>query len=56
MPHQPPGLGPTKDKSVLEKGRYIYSIRRADPAWQITGVTNVDPDFAGPGDYPRSFG
>jgi ketosteroid isomerase-like protein len=44
------------DKSVLEKGRYIYSIRRADPSWQITGVTNVDPDFMGPGDYPRAFG
>jgi hypothetical protein len=44
------------DKSVLEKGRYIYSIRRADPSWQITGVTNVDPGFTGPGDYPPTFG
>jgi len=44
------------DKSVLEKGRYIYSIRKADPSWQITGVTNVDPGFTGPGDYPPSFG
>ena len=44
------------DKSVLEKGRYIYSIRRAEPVWQITGVTNVDPGFTGPGDYPPSFG
>ena len=43
------------DKSVLETGRYIYSIRRADPSWQITGVTNVDPAFTGPGDYPRTF-
>jgi len=43
------------DKSVLEKGRYIYSIRRAEPAWQITGVTNVDPGFTGPGNSPFSF-
>jgi ketosteroid isomerase-like protein len=42
------------DKSVLEKGRYIYSVRRAEPSWQITAVTNVDPDFTGPGDYPRT--
>jgi hypothetical protein len=44
------------DKSELERGRYIYSIRRADPSWQITGVTNVDPGFTGPGNYPPSFG
>jgi ketosteroid isomerase-like protein len=44
------------DKSVLETGRYIYSIRRADPSWQITGVTDVGADFTGPGDYPRTFG
>ena len=43
------------DKSVLEKGRYIYSIRRAEPVWQITGVTNVDAGFTGPGDTPFSF-
>jgi hypothetical protein len=44
------------DRSVLEKGRYIYSIRRAEPVWQITGVTNVDPGFTGPGNHPFSFG
>jgi ketosteroid isomerase-like protein len=44
------------DKSVLEKGRYIYSIRRADPVWQITGVTDVGQEFSGPGNYPRTWG
>jgi hypothetical protein len=44
------------DKSVLEKGRYIYSIRRAEPVWQITGVTDVGEAFTGPGDYPRTWG
>jgi ketosteroid isomerase-like protein len=41
------------DGSVLEKGRYIYSVRRADPSWSITGVTDVAPPFGGPGDFPR---
>jgi ketosteroid isomerase-like protein len=43
------------DKSVLEGGRYIYSIRRAEPVWQITGVTDVAAGFTGPGGYPPSF-
>lgn len=43
------------DKSVLEKGRYIYSVRRAEPVWQITGVTDVGAAFTGPGNYPPSF-
>ncbi len=42
------------DGSVLEQGRYIYSVHRADPVWQITGVTDVEPPFPGPGDFPRS--
>jgi hypothetical protein len=41
------------DGSVLETGRYLYSARAAEPAWQITGVTDVAPPFPGPGDYPR---
>jgi hypothetical protein len=41
------------DRSVLEKGRYIYSVHRADPVWQITGVTDVAPSYTGPGDHPR---
>jgi len=42
------------DRSVLEKGRYIYSVHRADPVWQITGVTDVAPGYTGPGDFPRT--
>jgi hypothetical protein len=42
------------DGSVLEKGRYIYSIRRVDPSWQITGVTDVAAPFTGPGDFTRA--
>jgi ketosteroid isomerase-like protein len=41
------------DGSVLETGRYIYSVRRAAPSWQITGVTDVPPPFMGPGDFAR---
>jgi hypothetical protein len=41
------------DGSVLETGRYCYSIHRAEPNWQITGVTDVEPPFRGPGDVPR---
>jgi hypothetical protein len=42
------------DGSVLETGRYCYSARRAEPMWQITGVTDVAPPFLGPGDFPRA--
>jgi hypothetical protein len=42
------------DGSVLEKGRYIYSVRRADPSWSITGVTDVAAPFSGPGNFPRA--
>jgi hypothetical protein len=41
------------DKSVLETGRYLYSMRRAGPSWQITGVTDIAPPYTGPGDTPR---
>ena len=42
------------DGSVLEKGRYIYQVRRGGQSWQITGVTDVEPPYTGPGDTPRS--
>ena len=42
------------DGSMLEKGRYCYSVRRADPSWQVTGVTDVRKPFTGPGDFPRT--
>jgi ketosteroid isomerase-like protein len=42
------------DGSVLETGRYCYTIHRADPNWQITGVTDVAPPFTGPGNVPRA--
>jgi ketosteroid isomerase-like protein len=42
------------DGSVLEKGRYIYQVRRGGQSWQITGVTDVEPPYAGPGDHPRT--
>jgi hypothetical protein len=41
------------DGTVLEKGRYLYSLRRGGPSWQITGVADIAPPFAGPGDLPR---
>jgi ketosteroid isomerase-like protein len=41
------------DGSVLETGRYLYTIHRADPNWQITGVTDVAPPYTGPGNVPR---
>jgi len=42
------------DGSVLETGRYCYSIHRAEPNWQITGVTDVEAPFTGPGNAPRA--
>jgi ketosteroid isomerase-like protein len=41
------------DASVLEKGRYIYQVRRGGQSWQITGVTDVAPPYTGPGEHPR---
>ena len=41
------------DGSVLEKGRYLYSLRRGGQSWQITGVTDIAPPFTGPGDLAR---
>ena len=41
------------DGSVLEKGRYLYFLRRGGQSWQITGVTDIAPPFTGPGDLAR---
>lgn len=43
-----------EDGTVLETGRYCYAIHRAEPMWQITGVTNIEPPYLGPGDVPRT--
>jgi ketosteroid isomerase-like protein len=43
------------DHSILETGRYLYSIRRAGASWQLTGVTDVAPPMEGPGGHPRNF-
>ena len=42
------------DGSMLNKGRYCYSLRRAGPLWQICAVTDIAPPFTGPGDIPRT--
>jgi ketosteroid isomerase-like protein len=42
------------DASVLEKGRYIYQVRRGGQSWQITGVTDVEPPYTGPGEHSRT--
>lgn len=41
------------DGSILETGRYVYSVRKADPNWKITAVTDVASPYLGPGDTPR---
>jgi hypothetical protein len=45
------------DGSILNKGRYCYSMRRAGDIWQICAVTDVADAFAGPGagDIPRLY-
>jgi ketosteroid isomerase-like protein len=40
-------------KALLDTGRYCYTLRRADPNWQITSVFDVAPPFTGPGDFAR---
>ena len=37
------------DGTILNKGRYCYSMRRAGELWQICAVTDVGEAFAGPG-------
>ena len=42
-----------KDGSVLEKGRYCYTVRKDGGAWKILTLTEVKPPFIGPGDRPQ---
>ena len=41
-----------KDDSVLEQGRYCYTLRKDGGAWKILTLTEVKPPFPGPGE-PR---
>lgn len=37
-----------KDKSVLESGRYCYTVCKNKGAWKVLSLTEVKPPFAGP--------
>ncbi|HKA52026.1 MAG TPA: hypothetical protein VKJ47_00040 [Candidatus Binatia bacterium] len=41
-----------KDGSVLERGRFCYTVRKDGGAWKIMTLTEVKPPFPGPGE-PR---
>jgi hypothetical protein len=38
-----------KDGSVLERGRYCYTVRKDGGTWKILTLTEVKPPFPGPG-------
>jgi hypothetical protein len=38
----------TKDKTVIEQGRYWYTVRKADGGWKILTLAEVKPPFTGP--------
>jgi len=38
-----------KDDSVLERGRYCYTLRKDGNVWKILTLTEVKPPFPGPG-------
>lgn len=38
-----------KDESVLEQGRYCYTLRKDSGVWKILTLTEVKPPFPGPG-------
>lgn len=38
-----------KDNSVLESGRYCYTVRKDSGVWKILTLTAVKPPFTGPG-------
>lgn len=38
-----------KDNSVLESGRYCYTVRKDGGVWKILTLTAVKPPFTGPG-------
>jgi ketosteroid isomerase-like protein len=37
-----------KDKSILESGRYLYTVRKDGGAWKVLTLTEVKPPFTGP--------
>lgn len=37
-----------KDNSVLESGRYCYTMRKDSGAWKVLTLTEVKPPFSGP--------
>lgn len=42
-----------KDGSILEQGRYCYTLRKDGGAWKILTLTEVKPPFPGPGEQRR---
>jgi hypothetical protein len=38
-----------KDNTVIESGRYCYTVCKDDGAWKILTLTEVKPPFSGPG-------
>ena len=38
-----------KDGSVIEQGRYCYTLRKEDGNWKILTLAEVKPPFTGPG-------
>ena len=39
-----------KDGSILESGRYCYTVRKESGAWKVLTLTEVKPPFTGPGE------
>ena len=39
-----------KDGSILESGRYCYTVRKDSGTWKILTLTEVKSPFAGPGE------
>ena len=37
-----------KDKTVIEQGRYWYTVRKTDGGWKILTLAEVKPPFTGP--------
>jgi hypothetical protein len=42
-----------KDGSVLERGRFCYTVRKDGGAWKILTLMEVKAPFLGPGEQPR---
>lgn len=37
-----------KDNTVIEQGRYCYTVRKVDGSWKVLTVAEVEPPFTGP--------